>query len=323
MARRKPMVSALPFTLVTTFLCFPFVSSRGFRALAPCDCFAYVEGGAACFLHGDYSVRCDRHESGRYMPSRIIQTTAWLAIILYACVVPLGYATLLFVCRRELKGSQPPTTLSRSLKFLTKDYQPRAFFWELIEVARKITVTGFLALVDPGSLLQLYLGVAVALCILVLQMYASPYQTLSDNFLSMISASALVLTMFASLGIQLTELAPELSTLGQAETGLGANSLPVIVMALIASALVVLVVAGLMFAQQLHVAWQLPFARWEKDGIIATPRLIVSTNVSRVQSSSERSSVGSSAKTNEWHAFVSQCAIGEHDTHVTLPPRSP
>ena len=182
----------LPFALITSFLCYPFVASRGFRALAPCDCFSYVDGGAACFLHDAYSVTCVQQPSGVYTAPDDVRTSAWLAIFVYAVAVPVLYASLLFICRRSLSGAEPATELSRALVFLSKDYEPRTFAWELIEVARKITITGFLALIDPGSLLQLYLAVGVALCILILQMYASPYASVSDNFLSMISASAIV-----------------------------------------------------------------------------------------------------------------------------------
>ena len=172
--RRKPLVSALPFTLVTSFLCFPFVASRGFRALAPCDCFAYVDGGKACFLHDAYAVKCVPQASGMYTSPNDVRIAAWLAIGVYACAVPILYALLLFRSRHSLSGAAPPTPLSHALLFLSRDYDARVFFWELVEVARKITITGFLALVDPGSLVQIYLGVAVALCILILQMYASP-----------------------------------------------------------------------------------------------------------------------------------------------------
>ena len=147
-------------------------------------------------------MQCEQQPSGVYTAPLDIRVAAWLAIGLYAVLVPIIYAMLLFSSRRALGGSVAPTALSKGLVFLSKDYLPQTFAWELVEVARKITLTGFLALVQPGSLLQLYLGVAVALCILILQMYASPYRSVSDNFLSMVSASALVLTLFASLGIQ-------------------------------------------------------------------------------------------------------------------------
>ena len=273
-ARRKPLVSVLPFVLVTSFLCFPFVASRGFRALAPCDCFKYVDGGAACFLHDAYAVECVATAAGKYTSPDDVRLAAWLAIGVYACAVPLGYAFLLFRSRHSLSGTAPPTPLSHALVFLSRDYQGRVFYWELVEVARKITITGFLALIDPGSLVQLYLGVAVALCILILQMYASPYVTVGDNFLSMISASALVLTLLASLGIQLTELTPELSNLGLQLTGLSGDAFPLIVAVLIISSLLVLLVALAMFAQQLNATRKLPIARWASSGVAAVPHIL-------------------------------------------------
>ena len=176
----KPLTSGLPFVLVTSFLCYPFIASRGFRALAPCDCFEYIDAGetnadgAACFLRGAYDVTCERQSSGMYAAPASIRTAAWLAVVLYAMAVPLLYMTLLFVSRKALSGATPPTALGRTLSFLCRDYKPRAFAWELVDVARKITLTGFLALVKPGSLIQLYLGVAVALCILIFQLCAPP-----------------------------------------------------------------------------------------------------------------------------------------------------
>jgi hypothetical protein len=188
--------------------------------------------------------------------------------------------------RRSLGGGAPPTALSRALHFLSRDYEPRAFAWELVEVARKITITGFLALVDPGSLLQLYVGVGVALCILILQLYATPYRSLSDNFLSMLSASALMLTLLGSLGIQLTELTPDLSLLGLAQAGLSKDggSFGFIIFVLIGAALVVLLVAVGMFASSLNQSRSQPMARLASDGTVAVPPILPS---------------------GRWHAFVS------------------
>lgn len=199
---------------------------------------------------------------------------AWLAVILYACVVPLIYASLLYSARRALSGAEPPTRLSRALEFLTRDYRQNVFWWEMVEVVRKVVLTGFLALVEPGTLLQLYLGVAVANCILLLQLYATPYRAPGDNFLSMVSAAALTLTLLGSLGIQMINLTPDLTPLGRKHTGLGSTSLASIVAVLIVAGLLVLIVAIAMFAQGLIAARKLPVARWARDGTVATPRVL-------------------------------------------------
>ena len=109
----------------------------------------------------------------------------------------------------------------------------------------------YLALVEPGTLLQLYLGVAVSLCILILQLYAIPYRSTPDQFLSMVSASALVLTLLGSLGIQMINLKSELTTRGKNYTGLTEASLEIIIAVLVASALVVLLFAIGMFVNSI------------------------------------------------------------------------
>lgn len=49
--RGRPLTSALPFILGLTYLLFPAISSFGFRVLAPCDCFQYIDESTECFLH--------------------------------------------------------------------------------------------------------------------------------------------------------------------------------------------------------------------------------------------------------------------------------
>ena len=270
--RRKPLVSALPPVLGITFFCFPFVSSRGFRAIAPCDCFAYADRGEVCFLRDAYSIECERKASGEYAAPFVIRIAAWTAILGYAGLVPLLYAGLLLVSRRALRGG-PSTALSRSLHPLTKDYTHAAYWWELVDVCRKLALTGFLALLRPGSILQLYAAVIVVASISLLQLYTAPYHSLSDNLLSLISALALVLTFLASLGIQLTALNPTLSELGVQLTGIeGASSLDIIIAVLIGSALSVLMVAFSMFASSLAAVRALPIARRASDGTFIRPR---------------------------------------------------
>ena len=63
-----------PFAVVWTFLVFPSVSSLGFRALAPCDCFSY-------------EVQSD---GGQCVPS-ILNLLTVLSLLLYSTSMPLQY----------------------------------------------------------------------------------------------------------------------------------------------------------------------------------------------------------------------------------------
>ena len=196
--RGLQLTSALPFILGWSFLVFPSVSSRGFRALAPCNCFDVIgEDGnvtQTCFLHTDYAVRCTQSFAGRPMPELSVIVAAWLAITLYGIGVPLFYALLLW-CRKEWQ-------LGSAIDFLSSGYRPNAFWWELVEVGKKLILTGFLALVEPGSLIQIFLAVAAAQVALVLQMRVSPYLNQTDHVIALISDVALAFTMLVTLGLE-------------------------------------------------------------------------------------------------------------------------
>ena len=85
-------------------------------------------------------------------------------------------------------------------------YRPAAFWWELVVVGRKLVLLGFLALVVPGSFLQLFAATVVALCLLVVELFAAPFSSPSNNFLAVAAAFALVLTLQGSLGFKLAQV---------------------------------------------------------------------------------------------------------------------
>jgi hypothetical protein len=72
-----------------------------------------------------------------------------LAVALYGIGVPVLYAALLFVSRTAIRDENP-TPLSTALSFLHASLHPWALYWPLVEAARAILLTGFLALVTPG-----------------------------------------------------------------------------------------------------------------------------------------------------------------------------
>ena len=87
--------AVLPFVLGWTYLLFPTISSRGFRAIAPCDCFRYVNGSQTCLLREDYAIECTGSLFGRPSAPPSVLAPACAAIVLWAVGVPLLYAWLL------------------------------------------------------------------------------------------------------------------------------------------------------------------------------------------------------------------------------------
>ncbi len=75
---------------------------------------------------------------------------------------------LLLWCREAITTGNA-TPLSRALLFLHRELRPSCWYWPLVEAVRSLVLTGFLALVRPGSLSQLLLGLLAASIFFMLQ----------------------------------------------------------------------------------------------------------------------------------------------------------
>jgi hypothetical protein len=230
----KGIYGAIPFSLVWSFLALPFVSSLGFRSLAPCDCmgsigtetqpravaagppsppfappaddaisdfFGVLEEKGVCFCRQDYSVRCYEPD-GRFTPEYAdVRVAAWFCVVIYAGLVPLLYTYLLFRCRTALREGRP-SQLSSALKFLHDEYSPHFYLWELIEILRKLILIGFLVFVWTGTIMQLFAALIIAIFFFALQLSAQPYKLPSSNFLGTVGAASITFTFVSTLAFQ-------------------------------------------------------------------------------------------------------------------------
>ena len=231
----RPDHAALPQTLLFIFFVLPSITSSGFRALAPCECFDYVggDGGQVCFLREDYEVECT--SEGPMSASSDVLAAAWTAIGIWAIAMPLALLALIWMGVLKDDG-------------LTDDYRPDRRWWEAVVVVEKLTLTGFMALYNPGSWQQLFVATIVALFSFVLQVLVQPYRTRSDNMFAQMAAFSLVPLFIGSLGRQFDA---KLENLGYAD---GDDSY-----------LVLLVLFGftlsVLFALSAFFAWELTRAR--------------------------------------------------------------
>jgi len=174
--------AALPNALLISYLAYPIVSSAAFRTFA-CEDFGNQYGS---YLAADYEMHCD---SRTYARTRAI---AWIAIIIYAIGIPCSYAVLLYHARKALLLDKP-TELSRALGFICREYRPSVFWWEVVELSRKLLLVGFATLINRGSLDQLCYGLLVCVCYMLLIAKSEPFKHEADN----IAADAAALAQLA------------------------------------------------------------------------------------------------------------------------------
>ena len=147
------------------------------------------------YLNADYSVRCSvRTPLGEDtdLTYKRIKSLAYGYAILWPVGVPVLLAAFLGYCRRDLidppkddDGQRIHTPLTRATRFLTEDYRKGAFYWELIDLLRKLFLTGFLLVLVPHmSLLRLVLALLLSIGYLALLGVADPHKDRSTGFLN-------------------------------------------------------------------------------------------------------------------------------------------
>ncbi|KAH8091965.1 alpha-ketoglutarate-dependent dioxygenase alkB-like protein [Aureococcus anophagefferens] len=86
-----------------------------------------------------------------------------------------------------------------SFKFLWIDYEPRCYWWECIEVVRRVFSTAILAAVGQGSKLQIAIALAVSIVYTATYIRFKPFVFDDDDLIAEISGWSITLTLFVCL----------------------------------------------------------------------------------------------------------------------------
>ncbi len=87
----------------------------------------------------------------------------------------------------------------RKVGFLFESYAIQCWYWEVIELGRKLILTSILALVAPGSATQITVGTLVAFAMLLLFQRLRPYASDDMNFVASIAQVNLFCFLFVGL----------------------------------------------------------------------------------------------------------------------------
>lgn len=180
--RMKSNISARYFNifLVFTYLILPFTSVQIFQTFScrdvdPDD----VEPGEDQYMTVDYSVSCS---SSKYQFGYV---WAIVSVFVYPVGIPLYYFYVLYTTRHEIKSRNEitKTVFEREerkdrlnpLRFLFEYYEPRFWYWEVVDTLNRLFLTGVLVVIGRGSANQIIVGIVVALVFLKLCDVYRPY----------------------------------------------------------------------------------------------------------------------------------------------------
>ena len=146
------------------------------------------------FLRADFTVQCFTSQYNKYII---------LAYTSLAVFIALPAVTLFLLWKYHYKKIFPEgrtksyhgNEISNGLSFLYENYSPRCWFWELIEVSRRVWLTSTIFLLEAET--RSHLGVAAIAsgiyCILVA--YYKPISDKLEHWLQLISLLATFVTM--------------------------------------------------------------------------------------------------------------------------------
>ncbi|CAM9580855.1 unnamed protein product, partial [Hapterophycus canaliculatus] len=185
--------------LLITFLVYSSVSSTVFRMFA-CE----TLDDANEYLRADYTIECD---SAKH---RALQVYAAFMIVVYPAGIPALYAALLWTKRDVLKdgrrgaagdgdlGLSSPTVLQLTAD-LWKPYTPERYYFEVVECARRVSLTGVIVFIFPNSAAQVAVTLLLAFAFFALFEVLAPYASRADAWLSRVGYIVVFLSLFQAL----------------------------------------------------------------------------------------------------------------------------
>jgi hypothetical protein len=86
--------------------------------------------------------------------------------------------------------------------FLWEPYEPKYWYWEIIECYRRITLTAVLSIIAPGSSSQSVLSVLFSLLFIKMYGYYQPYEADNDDIIAEVGQFQIFFTYFGALILQ-------------------------------------------------------------------------------------------------------------------------
>jgi hypothetical protein len=195
--------------LSIVFLLYPGICAKLFRL------FKCTDYSGTFYLDADLTVRCFEGKHAEYTRYGIV------GMLVYAFGIPLGLFTVLFWQRRAIHTDIQQTNTAMVARWgqIYAGYNADVYYFEIIEMMRKMILTGALALIEPGSLLQIFLGILICAAYVVILIHASPFRVGMDNILAESTGAQLFATLMIGFWVTSSKLSTEVKQAG----GTGTN----------------------------------------------------------------------------------------------------
>lgn len=172
------------------FVMWWFLFGVAYRSLSIFNC---ASDPLSSFLETQPWLGC---KSPEYQSLRVL---AIVGSIVYLGFVPILFAVLLFVFRRKVHD---PNTMS-ILEILCASYRSGVFWYEMVAMARRISLAAVVALVPGSSAFKMSAIALVLVVALYLQIVFRPFVTKFENVIEELSMVTVLLTYASQFGVNM------------------------------------------------------------------------------------------------------------------------
>ena len=149
------------------------------------------------YLKADYSIQCDIPKYNKMVIAAYI-SCAYVVALPVASFVALWRQRRVVFSTRYSKTSRHPessTEMTTALRFLFENYKPASWYWELVEMSRKVILTSGLILVGQES--RSYIGLAWVMAGMygMLFSWVRPVGDITENRLMTVSLAVTVVNL--------------------------------------------------------------------------------------------------------------------------------
>ena len=217
----KIKAAAIGRLFLLIFLVYPSLTNRIFEGF---QCRVLAPGISV--LQSDYTIDCN---SDQYA---VLWTTCGILVIAW----PIGMPALLFLmmyrARDKIAAGNEDTL--QEFNFVLGDYDAKHWYWECVELGRKLILSGLIGMVGRKTVAQAVLATLVAFLFFALTFREMPYKARKLNTIKLFSEFQIfgVLLVCVVLQVEASGFATEVVTIemyGIVQTALTLSIVPIVV----------------------------------------------------------------------------------------------
>ena len=201
------------------FVTYPWICTTIFNLLSPtCQRICSTADSCQYFLRADFSVQCFTKKYNRYL-------IAVYLLLFLVVAIPVIVLFLLWKYHHRKVHEEAEAQIckgreiSNGLSFLYENYAPQCWFWELIELVRKVWVTSTLFLMGANTRSHLGTAAIISGIYSILVAYYKPISDTFEHWLQLVSLIASFVTMNVGMLLKIPTEEDSSSTFGDRDSG--------------------------------------------------------------------------------------------------------